>query len=238
MPVMPTGDCPPDLVEAVKRMTSYLYENREGSAGDIPPGVVSLCRLSAGHRSKKEPAPMKLDNLKAVISLLATQANAKDNATPQIDIVEKFEFDFSDGTGADQAQVVFEDTRTLAGSTNESLDLAGGLPHDLGGSITFTAAKILIVKAAATNTGNLRVGAAVSNAFQGWFGASAVGVPRPAGRIASFLIDPSATGRGRRRRDRRPPPHREPLRRARAVTRSTSPAKVRSPNHGGRGSPS
>jgi hypothetical protein len=136
---------------------------------------------------------MKLEQLKAVVSLLAVQTNAKDLATPHFDIVEKYEFDFDDGTGADQAQVVFEDTRTLAGSTNESLDLAGGLPHDLGGTITFTAAKVLIVKASDSNTGNLRVGAGVSNAFQGWFGASAVGCLVPPGGIL-VLIDPSATG--------------------------------------------
>ena len=40
------AEVPDDLIEAVKRMTAYLYENREG-AGDIPPGVVSLC---AGYR--------------------------------------------------------------------------------------------------------------------------------------------------------------------------------------------
>lgn len=136
---------------------------------------------------------MKLEQLKAVISILATQSNAKDNATPHFDIVEKFEFDFDDGSGADQAQIVFEDTRTLAGVTNESLDLGGGLPHDLGGTITFSAVKVLIIKADDGNTGNLRVGAAVSNAFQGWFGAAAVGVLVPPGG-AIFLVDPGATG--------------------------------------------
>jgi hypothetical protein len=136
---------------------------------------------------------MKLENLKAVVSVIGSQTNAKDLSTPQSDVVEKYEFNFSDGTGADQAQVIFEDSRTLAGTTSESLDLAGGLAHDLGGSITFTAAKVIIVKAADDNTGNLRVGAGVSNAFQGFFGASAVGVLVPPGG-AIALIDPSATG--------------------------------------------
>lgn len=36
------GECPAGLVEAVKRYVAYLYENREG-AGDLPPGVISLC---------------------------------------------------------------------------------------------------------------------------------------------------------------------------------------------------
>lgn len=36
------GEIPPSLVEALKRMTAYLYENRE-AAGEIPPGVQRLC---------------------------------------------------------------------------------------------------------------------------------------------------------------------------------------------------
>lgn len=36
------GECPDELLEALKRMTAYLYENRE-AAGEIPPGVVALC---------------------------------------------------------------------------------------------------------------------------------------------------------------------------------------------------
>jgi hypothetical protein len=136
---------------------------------------------------------MLLENLKIILSIIGTQTNAKDLVTPQADLVEKIEQSFSDGTGADQAQVIFSDTRTLAGSTNESLDLAGGLPHALGGTITFSAIKAIIVKARDTNTGNLRVGAGVANAFQGFFGASAIGnLVTPDGLLV--LIDPSATG--------------------------------------------
>lgn len=134
-----------------------------------------------------------LQSLKLVLQIIASQTNALDLTTPQADIVEKIEFPFTDGTGADQAQQVFSDSRTLAGSAAESLDLAGGLAHPLGGNITFTAGKVLVIKAHDSNTGNLRFGAAVSNAFQGWFGASAVGnLVTPGGLLV--LIDPSATG--------------------------------------------
>jgi hypothetical protein len=51
----------------------------------------------------------------------------------------------------------------------------------------------IIVKAAEGNTGNLRVGAGVTNAFQGWFGAAAVGCLVPPGGIL-VLMDPGATG--------------------------------------------
>jgi uncharacterized phiE125 gp8 family phage protein len=36
------GECPPLLVRALKRLTAFYYENREGD-GDLPPGVVSDC---------------------------------------------------------------------------------------------------------------------------------------------------------------------------------------------------
>lgn len=136
---------------------------------------------------------MHLENLKATVALVGTMTSALDLVTPQFDLVKKYEQSFADGTGADQAQVMFSDTRSLAGSTNESLDLAGGLAHALGGSITFSAAKLLIVKAAEGNTGNIRVGAGVTNAFQGWFGASAIGCLVPPGGIL-VLMDPGATG--------------------------------------------
>jgi hypothetical protein len=136
---------------------------------------------------------MNLEQFKATVSLIGIITNALDLATPTAELVKKYEFDFDNGTGADQAQVFFSDTRTLAGSTNESLDLAGGLAAPLGGSITFTAIKAIVVKAKDTNTGNLRVGAGVSNAFQGFFGASAIGnLVTPGGVLV--LIDPSATG--------------------------------------------
>jgi hypothetical protein len=153
---------------------------------------------------------MLLENLKIILSIIGTQTNAKDLVTPQADLVEKIEQSFSDGTGADQAQVIFSDTRTLAGSTNESLDLAGGLPHALGGTITFSAIKAIIVKARDTNTGNLRVGAGVANAFQGFFGASAIGnlvTPRrPAGADRPQRHRP-----GGHRGHRRSAAHRKPV---------------------------
>jgi hypothetical protein len=44
------------------------------------------------------------------------------------------------GTGAGQADLVFSDTRTLAASANESLDLAGSLVGAFGATLTFVLA--------------------------------------------------------------------------------------------------
>ncbi len=136
---------------------------------------------------------MNLQNLKITTAISGSQTNAKDLTTPQADIVESFVQSYSDGTGADQAQLIFADERTLAGSASESIDLAGGLTHELGGTITFTAIKEIIVVGDDANSGNLRVGAGVANAFVGPFGASAIGnLVEPSGLLHQRT--PSAAG--------------------------------------------
>jgi hypothetical protein len=136
---------------------------------------------------------MLLQSAKITTRIVASQTNAKDLSTPQADIVRSIEQSYADGTGADQAQIVWGDTRTLGSSASESLDLAGGLTHELGGTITFTAIKEIIIEGDEDNTGNLRVGAGVANAFVGPFGASAIG--NLVGPLGLFhQRDRSATG--------------------------------------------
>ncbi len=50
------------------------------------------------------------------------------------------------GTGNDQATMAFQDIRTLAASTTESLDLTGSLRDAFGRLITFTSLKCIVVK--------------------------------------------------------------------------------------------
>ena len=136
---------------------------------------------------------MLLQNLKVTTAMAGSMTNALDLTTPQSDIVKKYEHSYSDGTAADQAQLVFSDTRPLASSTNESLDLSGALGFALGGVISFTALKEIIVVAAAANTGDLRVGAADVNGFTGPVGAAAVGMLVAPGGMLN-LHNPSAAG--------------------------------------------
>lgn len=70
---------------------------------------------------------------------------------------------FSNGTGDDQANRAFVDTRTLAASSSEELDLAGGLTDAFGNTLTFTKVKALIITAADANTNQVHVGGAASN---------------------------------------------------------------------------
>ncbi|MBI4800636.1 MAG: hypothetical protein HY794_18250 [Desulfarculus sp.] len=101
--------------------------------------------------------------------------------------------DFSDGTGANQAQLIYADTRTLAASATEELDLAASLKDALGRTLTFTAIKALFVRAADGNANNVEVGGAAANGFIGWAGDPTDKlVLRPGG--AFMLLDPGAGG--------------------------------------------
>lgn len=77
-----------------------------------------------------------------------------------------------DGEGADTAASVstkmFFDTRTLAASANESLDLAGGLTDASGATLTFTEIHAIYVRAADANVNSVQVGGG-SNPFIGPF---------------------------------------------------------------------
>jgi len=74
------------------------------------------------------------------------------------------------GTAAEQADLVFSDTRTLAASASESLDLAGGLADAFGQTLTFVEVVAVLIKAAEGNTNDVVVGGAPSNTLASFFG--------------------------------------------------------------------
>src|SRR5262245_32188080 len=67
-----------------------------------------------------------------------------------------------DGTGANQADRYFADTRPLAASGTEDLDLVGSLTN-LRGTVTFAKLKAILVIADAGNTNNVQVTRPASN---------------------------------------------------------------------------
>jgi hypothetical protein len=102
-------------------------------------------------------------------------------------------FPLTDGTGANQAKSLFSDTRTLAASGTENLDLAGTLLDAFGAAISFTKIKALIIKASAGNTNDVLVGGAGANACFSFFNASTDKLRvKPGGMIA--LIAPDVNG--------------------------------------------
>ena len=127
----------------------------------------------------------------AVIS--ATYGNALDFGSVEQKIQYNQRSAFTDGSGADQAQKLFSDTRTLTASATESLDLAGGLTDVFGATLTLTKVKALLIKAAAGNTNDVVVGGAASNQWAAPFGDVSDTVKvKPGGTL--LLIAPDATG--------------------------------------------
>ncbi len=53
---------------------------------------------------------------------------------------------YANGTGANQANQVWTDERTLADAASETLDLAGSLVDEFGGTVTFTAIKAFLIQ--------------------------------------------------------------------------------------------
>ena len=95
------------------------------------------------------------------------------------------------GTGAGAADMLWSDTRTLAASATEDLDLAASLTGPLGGTLTFAKVKLLYVTAAAGNTNDV----VVSRAAAGipLFAATGDSLPvKPGGCL--LWCAPNATG--------------------------------------------
>jgi hypothetical protein len=96
------------------------------------------------------------------------------------------------GTGLGAADMQWSDTRTLAASATEDLDLAGSLTGPVGGTLTFARIKLVYIKALAANTNNVNVTRPASNGVP-LFLAASDGLPvKPGG--AFLWMAPDATG--------------------------------------------
>lgn len=106
--------------------------------------------------------------LQVLVDSLLT--NALDLNTVESQLSKRYEYDFPTGTAANKADKVFSDTRTIAASGAEDLDLAGGLTDAFGAAITFVEVRALVIKAAAGNTNDVVVGGDASAAWAAMFG--------------------------------------------------------------------
>lgn len=104
------------------------------------------------------------------VSVLATLTKSLDLAAGSLPLTYTQQQAFTDGAGANKIEAIWHDQRTLAASTTEDLDLAGGLTDGFGDSITFNKVKAVLVKAAAGNTNDVVVGGASSNQWAAPFG--------------------------------------------------------------------
>lgn len=130
---------------------------------------------------------------KLLVDLDADYTAALDLSTTENHLDFTRQIALATGTGANQADKIWHDERTLAASASEDLDLAGVLVDAFGATVTLARVKGLIVYAAAANTNDVVIGNAASNGWVGPFGAAAHTLAvRPGGLLCLFA--PGATG--------------------------------------------
>lgn len=101
-------------------------------------------------------------------------------------------YTLANGTSANQANMMWMDTRTLTASSSDSLDVYGGLTDAFGATINFTRLKGIIIFAAAANTNNLLIGGDAASIATLVGNINDVLVIRPGGFLA--ICSPDATG--------------------------------------------
>jgi hypothetical protein len=124
------------------------------------------------------------------LSALGTLVNPLDLGNVALPQSLAQQYSWPSGTGANQADRIFADTRTLAPSTAEDLDLAGVLTDGIGNTISFARIRAMIIRASGANTNNVVVGNAASNGFVSWVGGATHTVTvRPGGLLAVIAPD-------------------------------------------------
>lgn len=91
------------------------------------------------------------------------------------------------GTGYGKADIAFMDTRTLAASTSENLDLAGALLDAFGATIDAAKVKAIMIENPEASLSTLTVGAAASNTFNGPFSGATHSIDLKPGDRALFV---------------------------------------------------
>lgn len=131
-----------------------------------------------------------LGNTAVKVSVIGSLLSALGIGTAQVPIDYEKEFDFSNGTGASQADEVFLDHRTLAASTSENLDLnTGTLKDAFGNSVALTKLKALVIRADPGNTNDVVIGAAGSNPITSIMGATGTANVKPGGIVVFVAPD-------------------------------------------------
>jgi len=105
------------------------------------------------------------------VEALSDYSKANDLSTSRDHVGLSVELSFTEGTGNNQADKVFHDTRTLTTGATENLDLAGTLTDVYGVTCTFVKVKAMVFQnLSATQT--LTIGGVGTNGFVNWAGAN------------------------------------------------------------------
>lgn len=122
--------------------------------------------------------------LKTVVTaqVETTFKNLLDLSTPIDAATITSKIQLANGTGANAADLCFHDTRTLAASATEDLDLAGSLAGPFGAAQVFVELRAIMIKAASANTNNVNVTRPASNGVP-LFLAASDGIAVPPGGV-------------------------------------------------------
>lgn len=118
------------------------------------------------------------------LGITAALTGASDFGSPTSFPAIQINYDTTDGTGGNQADIIWTDERTVASASNDDLDLNGVLTNAFGQTVNFLELTgILIVNAprsGAANTTNLTLGVG-TNPVTGYLGGTTptVGPMRP-----------------------------------------------------------
>ncbi|HVH49963.1 MAG TPA: hypothetical protein VM760_08835 [Sphingomicrobium sp.] len=117
-----------------------------------------------------------------------TQSGTGDIGTPKMRATVDKVLSLTEGTDAtNKANILFADTRTLAASANENIDLSGALSDAFGASIAAAEIVAIYIAAESTNTNSVNVTRPASNGFIGPFLAASDGVGIKPGEYALFV---------------------------------------------------
>lgn len=121
------------------------------------------------------------------------QTNVLDLATGTFNPVVSYLDTLASGTAADQADVLFTDTRSLASAGTEDLDFAGVLAGAFGATATFAKVKMIVFIADGANTTRLTISRPASNGLV-IFGAASGALASLGANGVFFVYDPGTTG--------------------------------------------
>lgn len=127
------------------------------------------------------------------VKFSSTLTGSNDMGNPEQRAVLEKVLQFASGTTANKADGVFTDTRTVAASSNDDVDLAGALTNALGATVA--SAEIVGIVIVNKSTQTLTVGVAGTNPWVTMWAATGDGIKVfPSGVFLNFAPDANGLG--------------------------------------------
>jgi hypothetical protein len=137
---------------------------------------------------------MGLNSAELDVRFSAAQTGSNDFGGPDFRPIVKKILQFTSGTAAGQADILFVDTRTVVSGTPDDIDLSGALTDAFGASVVSAEIVGLLINHK-SGTGTLSVGVAGTNPWVTMFAASGDGIKVfPGGLFVNFGSDASGLG--------------------------------------------